>query len=204
MGLIMNKVDLYLEGIQEGKKWDAVKKVWRDHRGKIIGAGLAAGAAYGIYRGAKAGAAYTKDVLDKNIEKKKKEEEQKIAERLKKAKDLNRSGIAANAIKKKNKETRMNMGTDAGYIPSKERTLKMTPYVNKYKENRETAKKERTVDTNKKYENPYKKAREESVEKRRKEKENEAPSYMDKYRNKVADSVKKSHEKRLELEKNKK
>lgn len=43
----MNQIDGYLQNIQEGKVWDKVKKVWRDHKGKIIaGAGiLAAGAA---------------------------------------------------------------------------------------------------------------------------------------------------------------
>ncbi len=29
-------IDEYLEGLNEGKKWDAVKNVWRDHKGKIL------------------------------------------------------------------------------------------------------------------------------------------------------------------------
>ncbi len=37
-------LDNYLYGLQEGKIWDKVKKVWRDHKGKIIaGAAVAAG-----------------------------------------------------------------------------------------------------------------------------------------------------------------
>jgi len=48
----MNKIDIYLDLVQEeelheGKIWDKVKKVWKDHKGKImVGAGaIAAGAA---------------------------------------------------------------------------------------------------------------------------------------------------------------
>lgn len=38
-------INNYLNGIQEGKVWDKVKQVWRDHKGKIIaGAAIAAGA----------------------------------------------------------------------------------------------------------------------------------------------------------------
>jgi len=36
-------IDTYLENIQEGRIWDKVKKVWRDHKGKII-AGASIGA----------------------------------------------------------------------------------------------------------------------------------------------------------------
>lgn len=39
----MKNLDIYLEFVQEGKVWDKAKKVWKDHKGKIItGAALAA------------------------------------------------------------------------------------------------------------------------------------------------------------------
>jgi hypothetical protein len=62
----MKMVDIYLESVQdeelqEGKIWDATKKLWRDHKGKII-AGTAAAAA-----GVAGAAAYQgKKVYDKN------------------------------------------------------------------------------------------------------------------------------------------
>jgi hypothetical protein len=41
-------IDNYLENINEGKTWDKVKKVWRDHKGKIYaGASLAIAAKAG-------------------------------------------------------------------------------------------------------------------------------------------------------------
>lgn len=49
MGVIMGQVDAYLENINEGKTWDKVKQVWRDHKGKII-AGATAVAVAGAYK----------------------------------------------------------------------------------------------------------------------------------------------------------
>jgi len=43
----MSLLENYLHGLEEGKIWDKVKKVWRDHKGKILtGAALAAAGGY--------------------------------------------------------------------------------------------------------------------------------------------------------------
>ena len=56
-----SKKDHDLKMIMEGKIWDKVKKVWRDHKGKIITGAAVAGTALAAYGGVKGKQKYDKN-----------------------------------------------------------------------------------------------------------------------------------------------
>jgi hypothetical protein len=77
----MNQIDIYLEIIQEGKVWDKVKKVWRDHKGKIY-----AGTSLAI--AAKVGYDYNKEIKKNRDPSREDERREKKRREMQRQKDM--------------------------------------------------------------------------------------------------------------------
>jgi hypothetical protein len=99
--------DLYLNHVQEGKTWDKVKKVWRDHKGKIIAGTTLAAIAAGGKLGADAIAKRKKDIQANNAEKQ--VERKKMKKALKSADAMLQYDKAEKEAEARNKANRMTM-----------------------------------------------------------------------------------------------
>lgn len=182
----MNQVDTYLYGLNEGKTWDAVKKGWRDHGGKIVGTAVAGAAAYGAYRGGKAIHGGVKNIIATQKAAKAAKAEEELKKKNEKEDEKKRpkpnrefSDKKAEEWKKKTAEDPMGgIGVFLKNIPKpKPKPPRFSP--------------EEIANSQKRHD---------ELEAAKKEATKSGPSYKEK----VAASIQRAHEKRLELEKNKK